>query len=72
MQQLSDRLLFPPIEKSDWERILKTMNRYARVGGFVDYDSNGKIQFYDSDPFINGVHAMSVDLKVVTDIIDSY
>lgn len=72
MEQLSDRLLFPPIEKKDWERVLQIMNQHNRINGFVDYDSNGKMQFYDSDPFIGGVHAMPVDKKSVQEIIDSY
>jgi hypothetical protein len=59
MEQLSDRLLFPPIEKSDWERVLQIMKRHNRINGYVDYDPNGKMQFYDSDPFIGGVHAMT-------------
>jgi hypothetical protein len=72
MEQLSDRLLFPPIEKKDWERVLQIMNKHNRINGFVDYNSNGKMQFYDSDPFIGGVHAMPVDKKSVQEIIDSY
>ncbi len=72
MEQLSDRILFPPIEKKDWERVLQIMNRHNRFNGFVDYDPNGKMQFYDSDPFIGGVHAMPVDVKSIQEIIDSY
>jgi hypothetical protein len=72
MEQLSDRLLFPPIEKSDWERVLQIMKRHNRINGYVDYDPNGKMQFYDSDPFIGGVHAMPVDVKSIQEIIDSY
>lgn len=72
MEQLSNRILFPPIEKSDWERVLQIMNKYNRTYGYVDYDSNGKMQFYDSDPFIGGVHAMRVDKDSVQEIIDSY
>jgi hypothetical protein len=48
------------------------MNKYNRQFGFVDFDSNGNIEFYDSDPFIGGVHAMLVDIKSIKEIIDSY
>jgi hypothetical protein len=72
MEQSTDKTLFPPIEKKDWERVLKIMNQYNRINGYVDYDPNGKMQFYDSDPFIGGVHAMAVDKKSIEEIIDSY
>jgi len=72
MEQTVDKKLFPPIEKIDWERVLKIMNQYNRINGYVDYDSNGKMQFYDSDPFIRGVHAMPVDKKSIEEIINSY
>ena len=72
MKKSTDKLLFPPIEKKEWERVLQTMNRYNRFNGFVDFDPNGKMQFYDSDPFIKGTHAMPVDLKSIQKIIDSY
>lgn len=72
MEKASDKSLFAPIEKKDWERVLQIMNQYNRINGYVDYDSNGKMQFYDSDPFIGGVHAMSVDVKSIQEIIDSY
>jgi hypothetical protein len=72
MEQSTDKTLFPPIEKKDWERVLKIMNQYNRINGYVDYDPNGKMQFYDSDPFIGGVHAMPVDKKSIKEIIVSY
>jgi hypothetical protein len=72
MEQSVDKTLFPPIEKRDWERVLQIMNQYNRINGYVDYDSNGKMQFYDSDPFIGGVHAMPVDKKSIEEIINSY
>jgi hypothetical protein len=61
-----------PIDKKDWEYVLEKMNKYNRQFGFVDFDSNGNIEFYDSDPFIGGVHAMPVDIKSIKEIIDSY
>ena len=72
MEQSVDKHLFPPIEKSDWERVLNVMIRNKRKNGFVDYDSNGKMHFYDSDPFIGGVHAMSVDKKSIEEIVNNY
>jgi hypothetical protein len=69
---MTDKELSPPIEKKDWEYVLEKMNKYNRQFGFVDFDSNGKIEFYDSDPFIDGVHAMGVDLDIVKNIINSY
>jgi hypothetical protein len=72
MEQTNDKSLFAPIEKKDWERVLQIMNQYNRINGYVDYDPNGKMQFYDSDPFIDGVHAMAVDVKSIQEIIDSY
>jgi hypothetical protein len=72
MEQSIDKTLFPPIEKKDWERVLQIMNKYNRINGYVDYDPNGKMQFYDSDPFIGGVHAMPVDKKSIAEIIKSY
>jgi len=38
----------------------------------MKYIPNGKMQFYDSDPFFGGVHALFVDKKSVEEIIDSY
>jgi hypothetical protein len=60
------------ISKKDWEYVLEKMNKYNREFGFVDFDSNGKIEFYDSDPFIGGLHAMPVDKKSIAEIIKSY
>jgi len=72
MEQSIDKTLFPPIDKKDWERVLQIMNKHNRINGYVDYDPNGKMQFYDSDPFIGGVHAMPVDKKSIAEIIKSY
>lgn len=60
------------ISKKDWEYVLEKMNKYNRQFGFVDFDSNGKIEFYDSDPVFAGVHAMPVDKKRIEEIIKSY
>ena len=72
MEQLIDKTLFPPIEKKDWERVLQIMNKHNRINGYVDYDTNGKMQFYDSDPFIGGVHAMPVSKKHIKEIVESF
>lgn len=61
-----------PVDKKDWENILNIMNKNNRQFGFVDYNSNGKIEFYDSDPFIDGVHGMPVDKKRIEEIIKDY
>ena len=60
------------ISKKDWEYVLEKMNKYKREFGFVDFDSNGKIEFYDSDPVFAGVHAMPVSKKHVKEIIESF
>ena len=72
MKQSVDKILFPPIEKKDWERVLQIMNKYKRIDGYIDYDPNGKMKFYDSDPFIGGVHAMFVYKKNLEEIVNSY
>jgi hypothetical protein len=60
------------ISKEDWECVLEKMNKNNRQFGFVDFDSNGKIEFYDSDPVFAGVHAMPVDKKRIEEIVKSY
>lgn len=72
MEQKVNKFLFNPIEKKEWENVLNIMKKNNRKIGYVDFDSNGKMQFYDSDPFIDGVHAMPVDVKSIQEIIDSY
>ena len=64
--------LIEPISKEDWEKVLGIMNRNNLRFGYVDFDSNGKIEFYDSDPFFGGVHAMPVDKKRIEEIVKSY
>jgi hypothetical protein len=72
MEKSVDKKLFPLIEKKEWERVLFVMVKNGRMNGYVDYDSNGKMEFYDSCPFIGGVHAMPVDIKSIQEIINSY
>ena len=71
MEKTKEKLL-TPITKKDWEKVLGIMNKHNRQFGYVDFDSNGNIQFYDSDPCIDGVHAMFADKKSIQEIIDSY
>ena len=72
MKQSTDGKLLPPFEKKDWEKVLDKMNKHNRQFGYVDFDSNGNVEFYDSNPFIGGVHAMYVDKKSIQEIINSY
>ena len=60
------------ISKKDWEYVLEKMNKSNREFGFVDFDSNGKIEFYDSDPVFAGVHAMYLSKKHVKEIVESF
>ena len=60
------------ISKKDWEKVLDIMNKNNLQFGFVDFDSNGNIEFYDFDPFNGGVHAMAVSEKHIKEIVESY
>jgi hypothetical protein len=60
------------IIKEDWEKVLEKMNKHNREFGFVDFDSNGNIEFYDSDPVFAGVHAMPVSKKHIKEIVESF
>ena len=64
--------LFSPITKKDWEQVLEKMNKNNRTFGYVDFDRKGDINFFDSDPVIDGVHAMFVYKKNVEEIVNSY
>ena len=55
----------------DWEQILDVMLFYHRTEGYVD-EINGKLQFFDSDPKINGVGACHVTIEEVKDYIKSF
>ena len=72
LHEVSNESFPTTISKKDWEYVLKKMNKYNRKFGFVDFDSNGKIEFYDSDPFIGGVHAMLINKEHVKEIVESY
>lgn len=55
----------------EWERILDIMLFYRRTEGYVD-EVNGKLQFFDGDPCLNGVHACKVTIDEVREYIKSY
>lgn len=71
MENIKVRLM-NEIEKQDWEYVLSVMKKNNRKFGFVDFDSNGKMEFYDSDPYIDGVHSMPITLKNIEEIINYY
>lgn len=43
----------------EWEQMLEIMEFYNRNEGYVD-KINGKLEFFDEDPHINGVGALKV------------
>ena len=53
----------------EWFVILNTMMFYQRKEGYVD-EIDGKLMFFDSDPFRNCVHACHVTLDDVREIIE--
>lgn len=52
------------ITKKDWERVRDTMRKYQRKEGYVD-EVDGKLMFFDTDPFCNFVHACYVTYENV-------
>ena len=57
--------------KQDWQGILRTMQKYNRTEGYVDYIDNEAI-FFDEDPCIGGVHACHVTKEDVEKYIADY
>nr|UWG82497.1 MAG: hypothetical protein [Bacteriophage sp.]DAG98788.1 MAG TPA: Proteasome subunit alpha type-1 [Herelleviridae sp.] len=55
----------------EWEQILDVMLFYHRTEGYID-EVNGKVQFFDRDPCINGVHAYKVTIDEVKEYIRNY
>lgn len=53
------------------EKILEIMEFYNRTDGYMD-KVNGKLQFFDSDPFIGGVHACKITKDEVKQYISDY
>ena len=44
---------------------------FSRTEGYID-EVNGKVQFFDRDPCINGVHAYKVTIDEVKEYIRNY
>lgn len=53
------------------EQILEIMEFYHRTEGYID-KVNGKLQFFDSDPCIGGVHACIITKDEVKQCIRDY
>lgn len=59
------------ISLTELERILEIMEFYHRTEGYMD-KVNGKLQFFDSDPCIGGVHACKITKDEVKHYIRDY
>lgn len=59
------------ITKEDWQNTLRTMEKYNRKDGWVDLIDDDFI-FFDSDPYIDGRHAMYVTRSDVEQYIEDY
>lgn len=59
------------ITKEDWQSVLRTMEKYDRKDGYVDVINDDFI-FFDSDPCIDGCHAMYVTRSDVEQYIEEY
>ena len=59
------------ITKEDWQNTLRTMEKYNRKDGWVDVIDDDFI-FFDSDPYIDGRHAMYVTHSDVEQYIEDY
>lgn len=59
------------IPLSAWEQVLDIMLFYHRKEGYVD-EVDGKLQFFDNDPKINGVGACHVTIEEVKEYIKSF
>lgn len=53
------------------EQILELMEFYHRTEGYMD-KVDGKLQFFDSDPCIGGVHACKITKDEVKQYIRDY
>ena len=53
------------ITKQDWRNILATMQLNNLYDGFVDFTREGVFRFFETDPRINGVHAIPVTMTMV-------
>ena len=59
------------VSQLEWEQILEIMLFYKRKDGYVDV-VDGKLQFFDSDPKINGAGACYVTVEDVRENVKSY
>ena len=59
------------ITKEDWQSTLRTMDKYNRNDGWVELIDDDFI-FFDSDPCINGCHALYVTRSDVEQYIAEY
>lgn len=59
------------ITKEDWQSTLRTMDKYNRNDGWVELIDDDFI-FFDSDPCINGCHALYVTRSDVEQHIAEY
>lgn len=64
------------ISQSDWQYVKNIMVQYNRTYGFVDVieTNNGKykLEFFDSEPRLDGCNAFYVTVSCVDRIIASY
>ena len=64
------------ISQSDWQYVKGIMVQYNRTYGFVDVietnDGKCKLEFFDSDPYLDSCHAFYVTVSCVDSIIASY
>jgi hypothetical protein len=64
------------ISQADWQYVKNIMVQYNRTYGFVDViETNNckyKLEFFDSDPYLDNCNALYITINCVDDIIDSY
>ena len=60
------------IALKEWKYIKHKMTFNKRLSGYVDFDTNNKFEFYDSDPKIDGISAMEVTIEEVKEYINNF
>jgi hypothetical protein len=64
------------ISQADWQYVRNIMVQYNRTYGFVDVieTNNGKykLEFFDSDPYLDNCNALYLTINCVDNIIGSY
>jgi hypothetical protein len=58
------------ISKAHWENVLRTMEFYKRVDGYIDEEGKGPLLFFDSPP--NDYVGMYVTKEQVKEYIYNY